>query len=91
MIGVFLGGLGCSSYSGYCADAMDCAGGNDNDIDACEVVLEHEEDVASINGCDEEWDDYFVCLEDKSDCDGDQYGPEGSCNDEAEDLDRCIH
>jgi hypothetical protein len=90
-----LGAMGCSRYGAYCADAGDCANGNDEDIEACEIALEHDEEEADIWGCTEDWDDYFLCLEERSHCyssgNHEFYGPEGECNSDAERLHDCIH
>jgi hypothetical protein len=91
MIGIILGAAGCGGgYSDYCTDAIDCSEGNDSDIDACEVTFEANEDIASIYDCSEEWDEYYTCLEERSECNGDQFGPEGDdCADEYDDLRDC--
>lgn len=92
-LGIILGTTGCGSYGGICTDAMDCLGGNDADIEACEIGLEADEDEASAYGCDPEWDDYYACYEDRARCDRnpDRFNvAPGDCDRETEDLFDCI-
>lgn len=42
--------------------------GNESDIDACVAAYELEEEVASIQGCSDEFDAYYVCFYDVVDC-----------------------
>lgn len=85
------GVVGCgSSYSAYCTEKMDCEGGNDADLEACEISNEASEDVASVYGCDVEWEEFFLCVEEDSDCDNDVYIPDLDCLDKYEDYQDCV-
>jgi hypothetical protein len=92
LLGAAFAATGCGGYGSFCTDAMDCARGNDNDIEACELAFEHDEEIASIYGCDQEWDDYYLCLEERSDCNDRVFGPDGNeCADEAQDYGDCVN
>lgn len=86
--------VGCGgSYSALCEDEMDCRGGNDADIDACIVRYEHDEERAVIDGCEEEWDDWIVCLEEEAQCNDalNVFAPDiTDCVGEAVDLNDCL-
>jgi hypothetical protein len=82
---------GCSPYSTYCVDAMDCEGGNDNDIDACEISLKAEADHADVWGCTDDWDRYWECIEAEAHCDNDNWTSDDHCNNEGSDLNDCTH
>jgi hypothetical protein len=81
---------GCGGYGAICADAMDCAGGNDADIEACEIDAQAAEDSAGVAQCDEEFADYHACVEDKSTCVDRHFTDRGYCDREAEDLSLCM-
>ncbi|HSO00084.1 MAG TPA: hypothetical protein VLS89_17445 [Candidatus Nanopelagicales bacterium] len=82
---------GCGSgYGALCEDAMDCADGNDADIEACIIDLERREEIAAIYGCEDQWDDYYLCVEEEADCRGDLFGPGLDCADEELDLNQCL-
>lgn len=80
---------GCGGYGAVCADAMDCVGGNDADIEACEIQAEAQEERAAINGCDQEFSDWAACFEEKATCADRSFSDRGYCEREAEDLERC--
>ncbi len=83
--------VGCDgAYSDLCLEADDCENGNQEDIDACIQGLETEEDVASLHGCDQEWDDLIDCALNNNDCDNDHFRIEDRCEDEEEDYGDCI-
>lgn len=80
----------CQSYSDYCTEKMDCEGGNDADIQACEVDMAAKADEASLYGCSEWWGVYFECLAQNADCDHDNYGLAGDdCEEESADYHSC--
>jgi hypothetical protein len=81
---------GCSSYGALCEAAAECNRANELDIEACVNDLETEAEVASIYGCDEEWDLLIICIEDEGRCDDDDYRAE-RCDDEAEDYSDCVN
>ncbi len=84
--------LGCGSrFEAYCEDRNDCLDGNDEDKQACIESNEGSADAIGAYGCEEEYDEVFECIEDKSDCNDGVYGLEaGDCDDEAEDLADCV-
>lgn len=85
------GVVGCgSTYATYCEEAMDCMGGNDADIEACEISYEAQEDVAGVYDCDAEWEEFFTCIEEDSDCDNDVYVADLDCLDALEDVNDCV-
>jgi hypothetical protein len=71
---------GCSRWSGFCSDKMACLDGNDNDVNACEVKQEAEEDRASVKGCDQAWDDFARCQIDHYACKDKQWTDGDACD-----------
>ena len=62
---------GCTSpYVELCERGAVCRGANDRDIDACIVEQEEREEVASIFGCDDQWNAYVDCMVDRGTCSG---------------------
>jgi hypothetical protein len=81
----------CDRFGDYCAQMMDCEGGNDLDVEACVAEAEESEEHASLWDCDEWFDAYFECAEAESDCDNDRYGVhDDSCEDEEQDYGSCM-
>lgn len=92
--GVALGAGACRSFNTYCTELEDCVGGNEADIEACEVEAHAQEDKADAYGCGSEFGDYADCLEAESSCDSDtdQFGLEDpdDCEEEATAYNHCI-
>ena len=80
----------CTSYGGICADAMDCEGGNDADVDACIVSFDYMEDRSSLEGCDPEWDDLVACFEDEARCSNNNFSAQGYCDREGQRWGDCV-
>lgn len=81
---------GCSPYGALCADKMDCEGGNDADVDACVIQSEAAEDVAYNYDCGDDWDEYVACLEDRSRCSNNVFGPGDDCANEFKRANECV-
>jgi hypothetical protein len=80
---------GCSQWGGYCSDKMACLSGNDNDIDACKIAQDAEDDRASIEGCDQPWEDYSTCQKDHFACKGGKWTDDGACDKQADAYHEC--
>jgi hypothetical protein len=81
----------CESFNQHCTDQADCDGGNEQDIEACEVSNEAESDRASLYGCSEFFDLRQECIESNADCENDVYGLEGDdCQEELLDYENCM-
>lgn len=66
---------GCGPTAGdYCEDQMACAGGNEEDQDACVEMVDLSDEYADIEGCGDEWDDLFDCFFDNATCQTQQTG-----------------
>lgn len=86
---VALAAAGCASFGSYCEDAAACEGGNEADQEACTLRLERDEDRATARACEEDFDAYFECLEDSSECvDGVYDG--SACAEEGETIGECF-
>jgi hypothetical protein len=83
--------MGCGGYGSLCADAMDCEGGNDADVDACEATFNYYEDRSSLEGCDPEWDDLLTCTEDEARCTNNVFSPQGYCDRERDRWVNCVN
>lgn len=81
---------GCSSYGALCEAAAECDNSNDLDIEACENDFATEAEVASIYGCDEEFDELVICFEEEGRCRDDDFEAE-DCDGEAEDYSDCVN
>lgn len=85
---------GCSTYGSYCEAAMDCMGGNDADIEACEINQDEAEEIASIRDCSAEFDALFACVEEESSCEEiatvEVYTYGNDCENEEEDYNDCM-
>jgi len=82
---------GCGSgYSQYCQDQMDCRNGNDRDVEACEIDASKDEDVASLEGCDDQWAQLVDCRESDGRCTTDHKWDETRCDAERDRWHECI-
>lgn len=82
---------GCGgSISGYCNEAKNCEGGNDLDEEACNQRHQEVADLADLQNCSAEYDDYFDCIDEGSRCNNDQYEPDdGACDAQTNRLAEC--
>lgn len=81
---------GCGpSASSICSDIDECVGLSERDFDDCVDDIEDLERDADREGCLEEYDEALLCFEDTYRCDDDRV--ETRCEDENEDLARCIN
>src|SRR5690349_11129451 len=59
---ICFGIIGCGpDIRAECEEQVQCAGGNDKDIDACVAVQEVLEDYLAELECDDEYDAYITC------------------------------
>jgi len=85
---------GCESFSDYCEAKMDCLGGNEADVEDCEIDLEYDSDKASVWGCDEYFETMVECLEERSQCDSEIDPPaytSDDCEAELSDNASCLN
>jgi hypothetical protein len=82
---------GCGgSVASYCNEAKNCEGGNDLDEEACNIRGEEIAELADLQNCGSEYDEYFECVDEGSRCNNDRYAPdEGACNVQANRLAEC--
>lgn len=81
---------GCSPYGALCADEMDCRGGNDADVDACEIAYEANDDVAGVWGCEDRWENYVLCLDDNLRCSDKKWTHDNNCDNERDAYNDCV-
>jgi hypothetical protein len=93
-LGVSFTGSSCHSFGDYCTEAMDCQDGNDADIEACVESREGACDLATLYGCEDEFNAAEECELEESDCNNDVYTTVDSggdnCEEEHEDLSDCM-
>jgi hypothetical protein len=77
------------SHTELCQLADDCERGNDRDFDACVIGLDTEEEVASLHGCDDQWQELVDCAIARGACEGDDFRVRG-CDNESENYERCV-
>ncbi|MEM9696893.1 MAG: hypothetical protein AAGA56_30435 [Myxococcota bacterium] len=85
--------IGCGrDYTAVCEEQVDCADGNERDVEACVVEFERQEEQADIYGCSEWYDLNADCFEERAECDNGVYGLEDAddCESEREDLVSCL-
>ena len=64
-----LGLAGCGSrHSQHCQDRMDCENGNEKDVQACEIDEDAADDIANLEGCDKQRDEYVDCRVEEARC-----------------------
>jgi hypothetical protein len=81
---------GCgSSYSQICADRNDCENGNERDVEACEIDLDRSEEIASLEGCDQQWEELVDCVEASGRCSEHHWNTE-RCKAESDRYGDCI-
>ncbi len=81
---------GCSEWSTFCSDKMDCLSGNAHDVDACVTHQEAEEDRASVKGCDKAWNDLAQCEMDHFTCKSGQFTDQGACDAKSKAYEQCM-
>jgi hypothetical protein len=82
---LWCGGCG-NAHGALCEEAASCGGGGDEEIDACIVDLDGKAEVASIYGCEDDWDDFLACMEDSAECQNDELRGCGVENDRYKDC-----
>lgn len=86
-----LAAVGCNRFGDFCAAATDCEDGNEADADACRIQVEAEQDRASLYGCDQWFDEYWQCYEDRATCRNGNYGLDvDDCANEDERYSSCM-
>jgi hypothetical protein len=70
VVAFLVAALGACGPSGsdYCEDRRDCMGASEADEDACNEYFDYHTEMADIQGCRDEFDDYFECFFDKAKC-----------------------
>ena len=73
---------------------MDCEGGNEADVEACELEFEYASDQASLYGCEDYFDSLAECRDERAHCDtSDSENPAYTAEDcaaELQDRNSCI-
>lgn len=72
-------------HDDLCERAAACGGGGDLEIEACVAELDRRDELATIYGCSDGWDDYTACLDERGYCDED--GDLSGCDE----LERSYH
>ena len=86
-----LGLAGCGYGPGdLCDDACDCQGCSDHDYEECVDNGEDLERDVEREGCEDEYDELYACLEETGECRHDDDW-ETDCGDEQSDLAQCLH
>lgn len=98
-----LGGVGCGGGAGtasYCAEAVECEGGNARDQQACLDLWSFYKSRAATYGCVEQYNAYRQCVVENASCEGtgdsksyttiDPDAFEDQCGSEDDNLDDCI-
>jgi len=87
MLAVF--SASCADLHGdLCERAATCGGGGELEVEACVADLDRREELATIYGCDDRWDDYLACLDERGYCDDD--GELSGCDEVDDSYKHCI-
>ncbi len=79
--------VGCGpDYDAICQEVVDCAGGNEADLEACIREAERQEEIADIEGCGDEWEEMIVCIEEEASCESTPTGMACTTTDECRDM-----
>jgi hypothetical protein len=97
LIGLSLSAMGCSRAATICGIICDCEHCNDQkEIQACDQYGTIE-DVASAYSCDDKWNAYMDCVEQRGVCDAKESrfstrntAGDDLCQSESDALDSCI-
>lgn len=81
----------CTPYGSLCELKMDCEGGNAADTEACIIDYEAGEELAALRGCSDDLDRYLECFDTRADCDNNSFNAGNACDDELDDLNRCLN
>lgn len=86
-----LAGASCTDYRAYCEEAVDCAEGNDLDIDACVESEEAKTSLADEYGCGEWRDALQECVDSNARCENKVFAIRaGDCDEEQLDYSGCM-
>lgn len=69
-----IAGCGGPDIGFICEEREACVGGNEADIAACIDQAELEIEIADIEGCEAEFDTYYLCFQDLAECDSQKIG-----------------
>jgi hypothetical protein len=71
-----LAAAGCSPIdnAAACEEMQACRGGNDADLEACEAYLDLMEEAQDIQGCSDEYEEWFECSMDSATCESQETG-----------------
>lgn len=75
-------------HADLCERAASCGGGGDLEVEACVVEFDRREELASIYGCSDWWDDHTACLDERGYCDED--GDLTGCDDWERSYHECL-
>ena len=76
-----------TSYSEFCASAIQCEGGNDADVNACVAVANGAEDEAAAYDCSDAYFKHLECVEKTSTCSKTHF--DANCKSERDALHSC--
>ena len=81
-------GCGGPSIGAYCDKVCDCMGCSKSQRDDCADSIEDAKSAAGKDGCGDQFNDYFSCVNEELECNNDQISADG-CESEAEALGKC--
>ena len=88
---VALGSPACDPFNAYCTAKIECEGGNDRDLEACEITSQAGADRAQVYECTGEFEAFSACREASSECDEfGFYSSSDKCVDESQTYTDCI-
>jgi hypothetical protein len=91
LAGLLFGLVACDRFGDICQRAMDCAGGNEADVDACVAEAQAGADNSSLWECDEWYDALFDCTDQWAECRNRNFQVyDDRCLAEQEDYGACI-
>lgn len=89
---ILLGACG-GGASDYCQAVQDCEGGNEMDLEACEISAQADADLAELHNCSSEYENFFACTEENSHCNNKKYQVDvvATCQQVSEAYNNCVN
>ena len=82
--------VGCAGSGGYCEDKVDCEGGIDLAVTACDADVSDTRTRAENLGCLAEYEAHQSCVQSESSCDSGSFGPGAACDETEDALEFCL-
>jgi hypothetical protein len=83
----------CGGGAGdYCQKVQECEGGNEMDLEACDLSAQADADLAELHNCSSEYEAFFACTEENAHCNNKKYQVDvvATCQQVSEAYNNCV-